>query len=760
MNERDIWAQELSAPQLKAVRECDHPLLVIAGAGSGKTRVLTYKIAYLISERGLQPWQILALTFTNKAAREMNERISRLIGAAQARGLWSGTFHSIFARILRTECAHLGFPHDYSIYDQSDSKALIKRIIKEQGLDEKTYKETFVQSRISEAKNDLLFPEDYAASDRHTARDKRDNIPEVWRIYKIYAERCQSAGAMDFDDLLLQTYHLFHTHPEVLAHYAERFRYVLVDEYQDTNYAQHCIVRQLTASNPHVCVVGDDAQSIYSFRGAKIDNILGFTLQYEDAKTVKLEENYRSTQRIVSAANGLIHKNTEQIEKTVYSTGAEGERLHIVEAITEKDEAQRVAREIKRLAQQHHLPYDHFAVLYRTNSQSRPFEEVLGKLSIPYRIYGGNSFYQRKEIKDTIAYLRLIVNPADDDAFRRCVNYPVRGIGQTTLQHLMEVALLHGQSLWNVACDPTAYDQQWPRGATKKLVDFCILIDALRQKLPTTSAEAFVELMLTESGIAGDLGADKSIEGETRRENVSELVSSLHAFATEWREAQDIDIVPLTDFLAQVALLTDADQRDDDTPRVTLMTIHAAKGLEFDTVFVTGLEEDLFPTSGSKNSPRLLQEERRLLYVAITRAKTRCYLSYAQQRWRYSEQTYPAPSPFLRDLPSDYLDYGGSHSGLGLRTYQPNRSTPAMPPRTTSVSRPMRRINLSSSPAVKKTTTAAGGFSVGDRVSHPRFGTGTITTIEGSGASTKVQVKFDAAGEKTLLLAYAKFTRL
>lgn len=750
MIENPIWTQSLSQVQLEAVRECDKPLLVIAGAGSGKTRVLTYKIAYLIDERGYLPSQILALTFTNKAAREMNSRIATILTPERAHGLWSGTFHSIFARILRAEAAVLGFTRDYSIYDTIDSKSLIKTIVKDLALDDKVYKPALIQSRISDAKNRLILPDEYADDTTINARNEHDNIGQTSTIYREYQHRLQIAGAMDFDDLLVNTYLLFSRHPEVRQYYAERFKYILVDEYQDTNAAQHSIIRLLTQDNPHICVVGDDAQSIYSFRGANIDNILKFTKTYQDAITIKLEQNYRSTSTIVDAANAIIQHNKHQIPKDVFSLEGQGDPITICEAYTDKEEAQNVVREIVRRTRQASIgqasiPYDEFAILYRTNSQSRSFEEALGKSQIPYRVYGSQSFYQRKEIKDVIAYLRLLINPADEEAFRRVVNYPARGIGNTSVAYLQTVSRQCGLSLWDVACDPERYGTGWPRGASAKLNAFCLQIVAMRQMAEVGQTLYDVVLKVIElSGMQRELAQDSSIEGQARRDNIDELLGSIHSYDDEVTgrgEAQ----ATLSDYLAQIALLTDADEAKDDKPRVTLMTMHAAKGLEFDTVFVTGLEDSLFPSPNSSTSPRLMEEERRLMYVAVTRAKRHLFVTYARCRWRFSEMQHSEPSMFLYEIPSRLIsnqDRGGR--ALGQTSYNPS---PTLPAKYKSIS-----AETSYSQAPKDV-----GLRVGDIIKHDRFGLGQVIGVEGQGSSAKATVKFDAAGTKKLLLQFAKF---
>ncbi|MBQ5880791.1 MAG: UvrD-helicase domain-containing protein, partial [Bacteroidaceae bacterium] len=586
----------LDKAQLEAVTYCEGPTLILAGAGSGKTRVLTYKIAYLL-QQGVMPWNVLVLTFTNKAAREMNHRIAEIVGAEATRNLWSGTFHSIFSRILRRECEHLGYKPDFTIYDTSDSRSLIKTLVKEMQLDDKVYKASVVQNRISEAKNLLILPEQYAADASLYKRDSINNIPKVRDIYAAYRKRCHKANAMDFDDLLLNTYLLFRQQPEVCEHYRQRFQYILVDEYQDTNSAQHAIIRQLTRPDSSICVVGDDAQRIYGFRGANIDNILQFTAQYPTAKLIKLERNYRSTQNIVNAANCIIRGNANQIEKTIYSEKEVGEKLRVFETHSDKDEAEKVAGEIRRLVRREGVDYEDIALLYRTNAQSRVFEETFRNHSIPYRIWGGLSFYQRKEIKDVISYLRLLGNPDDEEAFKRVINTPARGIGNTTLSKITMAASELGVSPWQVLCSPERFGVALGKAALVRLDGFKALIVSGMEMAATESAYEVARHMVKASGIWADISVDHSPENLSRQENVQELLNSIKSYEEDVRETEGREQVPLTEFLSQVSLLTDADERDDGTPKVTLMTVHAAKGLEYDTVFVTGLEEDLFPNA-------------------------------------------------------------------------------------------------------------------------------------------------------------------
>ena len=619
------YLEELNESQRNAVLYNDGPSLVIAGAGSGKTRVLTYKIAHLL-ENGYNPWNILALTFTNKAAREMKERIARQVGEQRARYLWMGTFHSVFSRILRAEAQHVGFTSQFTIYDSADSKSLLRSIIKEMGLDEKTYKPGMVQARISNAKNHLVSPSGYAANKEAFTEDQAAKVPALRDIYRRYWERCRQAGAMDFDDLLVYTYILFRDFPEVLARYREQFRYVLVDEYQDTNYAQHSIVLQLTKESQRVCVVGDDAQSIYSFRGADIDNILYFTKIYPNTKVFKLEQNYRSTQTIVCAANSLIAKNERQIRKEVFSEKEKGEAIGVFQAYSDVEEGDIVTNQIAALRREHDYSYSDFAILYRTNAQSRIFEEALRKRGMPYKIYGGLSFYQRKEIKDVIAYFRLVVNPNDEEAFKRIINYPARGIGDTTVGKIIAAATENNVSLWAVLCEPLTYGLTINKGTHNKLQDFRGLIEEFISTQSEKNAYEIGTEIIRQSGIINDVCQDNLPENLSRKENIEELVNGINDFCAV-RQEEGNPNVSLTDFLSEVSLLTDQDSdKEGDGEKITLMTVHSAKGLEFGNVFVVGMEENLFPSGMAGDSPRAMEEERRLFYVAITRAEEHCFL--------------------------------------------------------------------------------------------------------------------------------------
>ena len=781
---------ELNEHQLAAVLYNDGPSLVIAGAGSGKTRVLTYKVAHLM-ESGLEPWRILALTFTNKAAREMRERIGRRVGENRARYLWMGTFHSMFLRILRSEAELIGFPPNFTIYDQTDSRSLIKSIVKEMQLDDKVYKPNAIQCRISNAKNRLMTAQMYAADALAVADDRSAKMGQTREIYLRYQERCRQAGAMDFDDILLYTYLLFEQHPAVRERYASQFAYVLVDEYQDTNYAQHSIVWQLTKETQRVCVVGDDAQSIYSFRGANIDNILGFTRQYTGARIFKLEENYRSTQMIVGAANSLIEKNREQIHKEVFSRQEQGEPLQLIEAYSDVEEGELVVRRIDNIKRRENIAFDNFAILYRTNAQSRIFEEALRKHGIPYRIYGGLSFYQRKEVKDVISYFRLAVNPHDEEAFKRVINYPARGIGDTTVGKILSAASDHGVSLWTVIGDPATYGLAVNKGTLAKLEGFYNLINRFVASVDRSDAYELGRMVVQESGVMADLMQDRTVEGVSRQENVQELMDGMHDFVRSRQEEGD-EAIKLPDFLSDVALLTDQDNEEDDgTPKVTLMTVHAAKGLEFDSVFVVGMEEQLFPSMMAYDSTRQMEEERRLLYVAITRAEKRCFLSYAKSRFRYGKVEYGMPSRFLKDIDSGYVKAPSSAVST-FDVHNPwNRQSSRLGSTVSDVSgfqgapKPQSALRFQSSQNVVKRTvippkaavpinqgtasrrlvspTAMQGASrvaslaPGQLIEHERFGVGEVLRVEGTGENVKALINFKNAGEKQLLLKFARF---
>lgn len=647
---------DLNEAQRAAVEYIDGPSLVIAGAGSGKTRVLTYKIAYLLSQ-GMKPWSIMALTFTNKAAREMKERIGKLVGNDLAQHLYMGTFHSIFSRILRAEAEHIGFNNNFTIYDESDSRSLIKAIVKEMGLDDKKYKPAAVHAKISMAKNNLMSAAAYDSDAAIFEQNKRAQMPEVGKIFVAYVQRCKQANAMDFDDLLTLTYQLFREHEDIRHKYAARFDYVLVDEYQDTNHVQMSIVMQLCQEKQRVCAVGDDSQSIYSFRGANIDNILNYQRQFQGTRLFKLEQNYRSTQTIVEAANSLIKHNRNQIPKDVFSENAKGEKIQYKPAYSDKEEAAIVAKDVKRIRREDGCQYSDFAILYRTNAQSRSFEEEFRKQGIPYRIYGGLSFYQRKEIKDIIAYFRLVANPDDEEAIKRIINYPARGIGATTVLKIADCAHQNQVSFWEVIGAPERYGLAVTKGTMNKLETFRLLISSFIERAQTTDVYELGDAIIKESGISQDIMSGKDADDLARQENLEEFLSGMSAFVEERREEGRFDELFLQDYLQDVALLTDADSDGDkDEPRVSLMTVHAAKGLEFPTVFVVGLEENIFPSPLSAASLRELEEERRLLYVAITRAEKHCILTNAKNRWRYGKMEFDNPSRFIDEIDGNLID--------------------------------------------------------------------------------------------------------
>ena len=786
------YEYELNPAQLEAVRYCDGPSLVIAGAGSGKTRVLTYKIAYLL-ENGFEPWSILALTFTNKAAGEMKERIAAKVGERAASMLWMGTFHSVFSKILRREAHLLGFTPQFTIYDQSDSRSLVKSIIKEMGLDEKIYKPNVVAERISGAKSALVSPRDYENNGGLRNDDVRARIPSTYEIYKRYDERCHLANAMDFDDLLVNTYRLFKEHPEVLQQYVERFKYVLVDEFQDTNYVQGCIVWQLTEARRAICVVGDDAQSIYSFRGANIGNILGFTERYNGAKIFKLEQNYRSTKMIVNAANSLIERNSEQIKKTVYSERGDGEPLTLYSAYSDFEEGEIVANKISELRRREGFAFSDFAILYRTNAQSRIFEEAFRKRSFPYRIFGGLSFYQRKEIKDVIAYFRLICNKDDEEAFKRIINYPARGIGDKTIQKVKEYAMENGMSLWDAIANPLAAALDLSKGTMTKLQAFVAMVDEFAVMATDKNALEVAKAVLLKSGISAELSRDNTVEGKARQENIEELINGIADFV-DIRMEEGNPNAGLIDFLSEVSLMSDLDSNDEENPdRITLMTIHSAKGLEFPTVFIVGLEEELFPNQCAQSSLREMEEERRLFYVAITRAKDHCVLSFAKSRYRYGQFGFCEPSRFIKEINPRYIAMQGGvqvqrpqqqstsfrQGGMFGRTntgYSQRSSSFATEQRPVQpVSRveetPAKRVihasSFSEKPAnlrrmsdvsrdyyAPKSNHAA--LSIGMIVQHDRFGVGEVQATEGVGENAKATIKFQNAGVKTLLLKFAK----
>ena len=780
------FIQQLNTAQREAVLYTDGPQLVIAGAGSGKTRVLTYKIAHLLS-LGYEPWRILALTFTIKAANEMKERIAGLVGRATASRLWMGTFHSIFSRILHANAEVLGFRKDFTIYDTADSRSLLKTIIKEMQLDDKIYKPAAVQSVISNAKNALITPSAYAANAELRDMDSKQKRPMMHNIYRVYWERCFRAGAMDFDDLLLYTNILFRDHPDVAQRYRDFFRYVLVDEYQDTNFSQHLIVNQLCRDHRQLCVVGDDAQSIYSFRGANIGNILNLRNEYPDLRIDKLEQNYRSTQNIVDAANAVISKNKQQIPKRVFSEKERGSKVQLLSAYSDYEEAFLVANRIKEMRLLNAQPYNDFAILYRTNAQSRVLEDALRKRNMPYRIYGGLSFYQRKEIKDAVAYFRLTINPNDEEAFKRVINYPARGIGDTTVAKVLACAQTHNVGVWSVITQPSEYNLPVNAGARNKLSAFCDLIDSFRSLVIEKPLADTVEQILRRSGIINDIYATDTPENISRQENIQELINGVQEFVTQ-REEEGSDATTLADFLAEISLITDQDNGDEsDNDKVTLMTIHSAKGLEFRNVIITGLEEDLFPSILSIDNPQQIEEERRLLYVAITRAQQNCILTYAKSRFRNGKTATCRPSRFIKDLDSRYVDmpdnidspfasasqqtmswnttFVSRKSATELRSEKHSYTVfkdPAETPHLKPVAGSKRLLNSDDTTAQQRDSivSQAGTLRPNMRIRHDRFGLGTVESIEGSGDNCKISVLFDNVGRKQLLLKFAKFTIL
>ena len=753
------YLDELNAAQRAAVEYNDGPQLVIAGAGSGKTRVLTYKIAYLL-EHGVHAGNILALTFTNKAAREMKTRIASLVGDQVARYLWMGTFHSICTRILRQEAELIGYTRDFTIYDTTDSKSVIKHIVKDMQLDEKVYKPNVVLSRISLAKNQLLSPTSYSSNRDYTMQDRFTRIPEVSRIYSEYNRRLKACNAMDFDDLLFMTNTLFKNHEEVLHKYQDFFRYILVDEYQDTNYSQYLIVKRLAEPDNHICVVGDDAQSIYSFRGANIENILTFQKGYENAKLFKLERNYRSTQTIVNAANSLIRHNRGQIPKAVYSELALGERLQLSTYMSDRDEGKAVAQQVKLLYRQGY-DYESMAVLYRTNAQSRVIEDELRHLGIPYRIYGGMSFYQRKEIKDAIAYFRLAVNPHDNEAFIRVINYPLRGIGETTVMKVREASRLSGLSMMEAIANPEAAKLDVTAATMKKLTAFLEMMNGFAERVATMDAYEFATIMMRDTGVMREAKADTTPEGVARLENLEEMLAGIHEFV-EQRLRDGVSFTPMTEFLSEVSLLTDQDEnQDDNQARITLLTVHAAKGLEFKVTFIVGLEENLFPSQFCQ-APKEIEEERRLLYVAITRSMERCYLTNARQRFRNGQTVFSSPSRFLKDIDTCYVQQTQSMSSYTPQPIKIQAHTTSAASSSSSLSASGKLKSVSKqvgSSTAKTRKEVRSEWKKQDRVVHKVFGAGLVLDVYHENDNDKIDIQFDNVGKKTLLLTYAKLTR-
>ncbi|MDR2121213.1 MAG: UvrD-helicase domain-containing protein [Tannerella sp.] len=764
MENKQTYLEQLNVQQKEAVLYNDGPSLVVAGAGSGKTRVLTYKIACLL-EQGIPPYNILALTFTNKAAREMKSRIAALTDERTAQWLWMGTFHSVFYRILRYESEAVGYPHDFTIYDTADSKSLIRSIIKEMQLDDKAYRPGLIQGRISNAKNALITSRAYARNGEYMQYDAKIHIPLFSEIYTRYQAHCFQAGAMDFDELLVQTNVLFRDHPDVLEKYRNKFMFVLVDEYQDTNFAQHLIVTRLCETRRRICVVGDDAQSIYSFRGANIDNMLRFKDNYPECRIFKLEQNYRSTQNIVNAANSLISKNKGQIRKTVYSQNEPGSKISVLPSYSDYEEGHIIASLIVDTYRRERCAYADFAVLYRTNAQSRVIEDALRGRGIAYKVYGSQSFYQRKEVKDIIAYFRMVVNPHDEEALKRIINFPARGIGNTTVGKLLVAASMYRVSAWTVVCSPAKYGLSVNEGTLRKLCDFSRMISDLIEENGTLPAVDMAELIVKRSGIMTEFFQDRSVEGISRQENLQEVLKAIAEFSNNRRE-ETAEQASLTDFLVEVSLITDQDQdAGEHVDKVTLMTVHAAKGLEFDHIIIAGMEENLFPSSMSMEDESAVEEERRLCYVAITRAKKNCTITYARSRFRNGKTNICAPSRFLYDIDPQFMDLPDE------QTYMPSSVNGGIHGRTATIERysmqNTQRIQTGS--RMQRLQTPAGqtkenirtlhGFSVGDDVSHDRFGRGKILSFENAGADARAIIMFEHLGKKSLLLKYAQLTK-
>ena len=795
------YQKELNPSQCDAVLYTDGDCMVIAGAGSGKTRVLTYRIAHLLEE-GVDPWSILALTFTNKAAGEMKQRIAAKVGDSRARYLWMGTFHSIFSRILRSESERIGYSSNFTIYDQTDSQNLIKSIIRDMQLDDKTYKANVVQNRISNAKNRLITASAYIRNADIYKNDQFKRIPMVGKIYERYEQRCRQADAMDFDDLLLNTFLLFRDNPDVQERYGRSFRHILVDEYQDTNYAQHCIVWQLTRFGAKVCVVGDDAQSIYSFRGANLDNMLKFSKLYLDSRMFKLEQNYRSTQTIVEAAGTLIDKNHAQIKKNVFSENEQGDKIKVLCAHSDLEESEMTVNRLLDLHTFKDVPWREMAILYRTNSQSRPLEEALRKRGLPYKIYGGLSFYQRKEVKDAIAYMRMSVNPNDEEAFKRIINYPARGIGQTTVGKIISCAMESGVSLWTVISEPARYELDVNSGTASRLAAFRTLLESFMADASTANAYKLATRITEETGMMRELKSDTTIEGSGRLQNVEELLNNIAQFCKD-REEEGNDKCRMADYLSEVSLLTDQDnETDEDVEKVTLMTVHAAKGLEFDAVFIVGLEENLFPSDMSGDDERQVEEERRLMYVAMTRARKYLTLLFATTRFKYGNVDFCTPSRFLKEIDGQYLSmapggikasWGGEQSGTvpfcsgktlfnsKPRLEQSGRVTgtfyskPKLEQKGTVPGASFRpKVELEKKPLRnpwqkgnfqvvtedmlrQSAAQSSEGLKEGSVIEHERFGIGSVLSIEGSGDNAKARIRFLNVGEKTLLLKFARY---
>ncbi len=788
---RHSYLNELNPLQRAAVEATEGPVMIIAGAGSGKTRVLTYRIAHLMN-KGVDSFHILSLTFTNKAAREMKERIAKIVGDRESKNIWMGTFHSIFAKLLRVEAQRLGYPSNFTIYDTDDSKSVIREIIKQFNLDDKVYKPALVLNRISDAKNKLISAQQYLNNPITQQEDFSSKKPLLGKIYEAYQKRNFKAGAMDFDDLLFQTNILLRDFPEVLLKYQNKFRYILVDEYQDTNFSQYVIIKQLAARFQNICVVGDDAQSIYAFRGANIQNILNFEKDYPDLRTYKLEENYRSTKTIVAAANQIIANNKDQFEKNVFTNNEEGHLIKVIKASTDNEEGQLIANSIWELRAQHQADYNQFAILYRTNAQSRSFEEALRKLNMPYKIYGGISFYQRKEIKDILAYYRLAINNNDDESLRRIINYPARGIGQTTMDKISLAAAEHDTSLWNVMCNLSAFQLGINAGISSKIVDFVTQIKSFALMIPGRDAFESGNYIAVHSGLIKELYNDKTPEGVSRYENVQELLNGLKDFTEQPRTLVEEEVMEsiqtesaseirtLDEYMQEITLMTSVDEEDEKDPekkKISMMTIHAAKGLEFPYVFVVGLEENLFPSQLSVNSRSDLEEERRLFYVALTRAEKQAILSYATTRYRFGNLLYCEPSRFLDEIDSKFLDAPQESQEQGFNgVFEKFRQnyTEAHRQRSDSSSstgataktigfkpagKPLSRINFNSAPQGSVDVALNQSLTQGDRVFHEKFGFGQIIGLEGRWPETKAIIHFEKAGDKSLLLKFAKLKK-
>lgn len=759
------YLNELNESQRKAVEHIEGPLMIIAGPGSGKTRVLTYRIAHLI-EKGIDPFNILSLTFTNKAAREMRERIEKINGL-EARNIWMGTFHSVFSRILRAESDRIGYPSNFSIYDTQDSRNLIKNIVKEQGLNDKLYKPNLVQFRISNAKNSLIGPRAYQANPDLMSEDESNGRPKIGKLYELYAKRCFQAGAMDFDDLLMKTYELIERFPDVLLKYQDKFRYILIDEYQDTNFAQYLITKKLADRFQNICVVGDDAQSIYSFRGANIQNILNFERDYPDLKVYKLEQNYRSSDKIVQAANEIISKNKMQLNKTIWTQNDTGEHIKIRATVSDSEEGRQVSAEIQDLMIHERIPADEFAILYRTNAQSRSFEEGLRKQNIPYKIYGGLSFYQRKEIKDMVAYLKLVMNPKDEESLRRIINYPKRAIGKTTVEKITVIANEQSKSMWEILENISLY-REFSSRVVGQISDFVNMIRSFQVMEKSKDAFELAMHIAKSTQMLKELGSDKTVEGLSRFENIQELLNGIKEFAEQDEVVED-EAMPmdksLGSYLQNVSLLTDQDEKEDDTPRVKLMTIHAAKGLEFQNVFVVGMEENLFPSQMAMNSREELEEERRLFYVAVTRAEKRLSLSYATTRYRFGDLQYQEPSRFLEDVPKDLVQEIGVKreanfgAGRDIRNPWGNISSQSKPqfekrqvvkPNTPPPPKPKHQ------PSEDFLPDDTANLQAGMEVEHMKFGFGKVLNVDGAGANKIATIHFNGLGQKKVMLKFAK----